>query len=74
MGFPFSPVDQLSFAFQHTRDRQDAVVMWLTWQSLLYLFDRRLAHLLDDLHDLQPLVIKSFRGFSRRTLSLCSEN
>jgi hypothetical protein len=65
-----APVDQTPFALQHADDRQHAVVMRIPRQSLLNLFDGRLAHLPDNFHDLQLPVGEAFRGFSRHISSL----
>ena len=65
IGFTFGPVDQMAFAFEDADDRQDAVVMRLPGQAPLDLLDGRLAHLPDDLHDLELFIGEHFRRLSR---------
>src|SRR5215471_16534402 len=55
----------MSLSFEYADDGENAVVVRMFCQSLLYFFNRGLAQLPDDFHDFELFIGKDFGWLSR---------
>src|SRR5690242_15311764 len=60
----------MSFLFQHANNRQQAVVMLIVRQMLLYTFHGRFTQIPNRLHDFKLFICKSLRWFSWHSVPL----
>src|SRR5687768_8328346 len=66
---PFRPVYEMPLSFKHANDRQDTIIMPVSGQAVLNIFDSCLASLPDDPHNFKLFIGKGLRRFSRHSNS-----